>query len=282
MAWRNSATSSILDSEVLVNDCVVHFELGGGAVMPHGTLFHDVDALARGESKRHVLLHQQDRNAFPVQHLDDLADLRDHPRHQAFGGFIKKNDLRLEHHRPRDRKHLLLAPREGPAGLIATFGQYREITKDLREELLPASLAHPATIETGAQVLHDREKPENAPVFRNIGDPDPRQPVRRQAGDDASFVHNLAPTWTDEPHDRLERGALADAVAPEKANNLSPTHFQRDAMENVALAVVGVDVLNVDKGSSVAVRRVHVLRYTSCTRGLPWMSAGLPSASTRP
>ena len=51
----------------------------------------------------------------------------------------------------------------------------------------------------------------------------------------------------DEAHDGLERGALADAVAAEQADHLSRPDLQRDAVQDVALAVEGVDVLDRDQ-----------------------------------
>ena len=87
-------------------------------------LLHDVDALARLERQRHVLLDQQDGHALPVQHVDDLADLRHHARHQSFRRLVEQDDLGLQHHGARDRQHLLLAARERAAGLVASLGQH--------------------------------------------------------------------------------------------------------------------------------------------------------------
>ena len=42
-------------------------------VVAHRALLHEVDALAGLERQRHVLLDQQDGDALPVQHVDDLA-----------------------------------------------------------------------------------------------------------------------------------------------------------------------------------------------------------------
>src|SRR5262249_52768842 len=47
---------SISDPQVLVNDALVGAQLGGGGVVAHGALFHDVDAPGRVECQRDVLL----------------------------------------------------------------------------------------------------------------------------------------------------------------------------------------------------------------------------------
>src|SRR5215475_10417029 len=55
---RGRPTSS--HSQVLMDDGVVVAQVGGGGVVAHHALFHDVHALARLEGQRHVLLDQQD------------------------------------------------------------------------------------------------------------------------------------------------------------------------------------------------------------------------------
>ena len=109
-------------------------------VVADRALLHDVDALAGLQGQRHVLLDQQDRDAFAVQHVDDLPDLRDHARHQPFGRLVEQDDLGLEHHGAGDRQHLLLAARQRAAGLVAPLGQHREIGEHLVEQLLLARL----------------------------------------------------------------------------------------------------------------------------------------------
>jgi hypothetical protein len=64
----------------------------------------------------------------------------------------------------------------------------------------------------------------------------------------------------DETHDRLQRRALADAVAPEQAHDLAALHVERDAVQDMALAVIGVHVLDRDEGLHGRGIRRHVLR----------------------
>src|SRR5512135_1675398 len=99
--WKYWTTGSISHSQILLDERVVDFDVGGGASVPDGALLHDVDALARFQRQRHVLLDQEDRDALLVQHVDDIADLRHHPRHQALGRLVEQNDLRLQHHGAR-------------------------------------------------------------------------------------------------------------------------------------------------------------------------------------
>src|SRR5580704_3731524 len=157
--------SSILDSHILVDDRVVHAQLGSRGVVPDDALLHDVDPLAGLERQRDVLLDQQDRHVLLMQHIDDVADLGDHARHQAFRRLVQQDDLRLEHHRAGDGQHLLLAARERPSRLTAALGEDREVVIDLVEELLLPSLGHSAAIKAGAEILGDRQQAEDAPVL---------------------------------------------------------------------------------------------------------------------
>jgi hypothetical protein len=47
-----------------------------------------------------------------------------------------------------------------------------------------------------------------------------------------------------ETHDALEGGAFADTVASEQADHLAPAYLERHSIQDVALAVVGVQVLD--------------------------------------
>ena len=102
-------------------------------------------------------------------------------------------------------------------------------------------------VETGAQIFHHREQAENAAVFRHIADAEPRQLVRRQAGDVVAVEQHLALARLHQAHDGFERGAFADAVAAEQPDHLAGADLERDAVQDVALAVIGVHVLDQDE-----------------------------------
>src|SRR5436305_1890527 len=55
---KNERIAAILHSEILLDDVVVDLEVGRFGVMAYRALLHDVDALARFERQRHVLLDQ--------------------------------------------------------------------------------------------------------------------------------------------------------------------------------------------------------------------------------
>jgi hypothetical protein len=64
----------------------------------------------------------------------------------------------------------------------------------------------------------------------------------------------------DEPGDRLQRRALADAVPAEQPDHLAAADLERDTVQDVALAVIGVDVLDLEQRVERIIGRAHVLR----------------------
>ena len=48
----------------------------------------------------------------------------------------------------------------------------------------------------------------------------------------------------DDAHDRLQRRGLARAIAPEQRHDLALVHIERHAVENVRLAIPGLQVLD--------------------------------------
>src|SRR5438105_7631402 len=101
------------DSEVLVDDAGIRAQRRGGRMVAHRALLHDVHAVRYSQRERYVLLDEQDGHALPVQHADDVADLRDHARHETFRRLVQQDDARLQHHRASDGQHLLLAAGQG-------------------------------------------------------------------------------------------------------------------------------------------------------------------------
>jgi hypothetical protein len=65
---------------------------------------------------------------------------------------------------------------------------------------------------------------------------------------EGALAEDLVAAQADRPlavhqaHDRLDRGRAAGAVAPEQAHDLALAHVHVDAVQDVALAVVGVQV----------------------------------------
>ena len=85
---------------------------------------------------------------------DDVADLVDDVRLNAFGGLVEDQQRRLEHERAADRQLLLLPARQIAAAPLQHLLQHREQLEDPRRNRPRAVLAH---AEPDAQVLLDRQ-----------------------------------------------------------------------------------------------------------------------------
>jgi hypothetical protein len=64
----------------------------------------------------------------------------------------------------------------------------------------------------------------------------------------------------DEAHDRFKGRALADPVAAEQPYYLPHSDFERDPVQDMALAVIGVDLLDFDEWLDRSTARGHVFR----------------------
>src|ERR1700722_3020830 len=242
-----SSGISISNAEILVNHGVVHLQFRGQGMVTHHTLLDEIDAPAGFEGQWHVLFDKEDRDAFTTQHADDLQDLRHHARHQAFGRLVEQDDLGFEHHRAGDRQHLLLTARQRAADLVAPFRQDREELIHLVLQLLLSRPRDAVAIEPGAQVLDHRQQREHPAIFGHVADAEPRHPMRRQVNDRAALEQHVALAGMDEAGDRLQGRALADAVASQQPDHLAATDFERDAVEDVAFAVIGVDAVDLEE-----------------------------------
>ena len=194
-----------------------------------------------------------------MEHVDDPQDFGHHPGHQSLGRLIQQDNLRLQHHCARNGEHLLLATGERAAGLVAALGQYREIAVDLIQQFGLSSLAHTVAIEPRAEILGDRQQAKYPSIFGHIADPEPRQPMCRHMGDRPSLEEHATLARMDEAHDRLEGRALADPVAAEEAHHLALANFERHSVQDMALAVVGVDVFDFDERFARCTARTHFL-----------------------
>src|SRR5438552_3433994 len=238
MTWSTGIIGS--DSQVLVDDGGVGAQRRRGPVVADGALLHDVHAVRDVERERYVLLHEQDGHALLVKDIDDLADLRDHARHEALGRLVQQDDARLEHHRARDGEHLLLASRQRAARLVAPLGQDREALVHLVEERLPPRRGDLRPIEAGSEIFQHRQQAEDPAVLGHVADAHAGQPVGGQPCDVAAVEDDPSAGGAHDPHDGLERGGLADPVASQEPDHLAGAHLERHPVQDVRLRVIGV------------------------------------------
>src|SRR5262249_43246403 len=135
------------------------------------------------------------------------------------------------------------------------------------------------------QVLLDGETGDDPPIFGNQRNAAASRLECAQRGDRAPFENDVAAAQPRSscPGHRPQGGGLAGAVAAEQGEDLSSAHFERDALQDVALAVVGVQVAAAQERRSV--RGAHSVappRYASRTARSSRIACGAPRAMTRP
>jgi hypothetical protein len=138
-----------------------------------------------------------------------------------------------------DREHLLLAAGKRPRPLQPPL---LELGKQVIDELVPR-----AAVTFGeAQILLDAETGEDVAILGHVADAALDDPVGRELRDVVPRERH-PPAWPYQAHQRPQRRRLADAVAAEQRGDASLWHRKRDALKDVRLAEVDVQVANVEE-----------------------------------
>ncbi len=172
-------------------------------------------------------------------------DLADDLRGQALVGLVEEEKLEVAGEGPGHGQHLLLAAREGRGLLAAPLGEAREVRIDLLER--PAArLGHLGDDE----ILLDGQAGDDAAVLGHEADPGARRLVRPHEVQRLARQMDLAllELGIGGPGDGPEGRGLAGAVAAEQRHDLPLAHGEADALHDVALVVVGVDVAAGEEG----------------------------------
>ena len=95
------------------------------------------------------------------------------------------------------------------------------------------------------EILPHRETWEDVAVLGHIAEAQPGDAIARQPGDVAALEADDADR-RDLAHDGLDGRRAADAVAAEQADHLAGGDIEVDALQDVALAVVGVEIAHLE------------------------------------
>ena len=220
-----------------------------------------------------VLLDQQDRHLAAARQLADRAlDVLDDRRLDALGRLVEDQQLRPQRQRAADRELLLLAAGKIAAAPAQHVLQHR---KHLEDELRNAGAAL-LRGEAHLQVLVDGEPRKDLAALRHVAD---AEAARAYGGSAAMFAFveaDVARAHRQQPHQALEQRRLADAVAAEQRRALAGGHLERHVAQDVAAAVVLVEVRDGKHGFMLAAQKdfddLLVLLHLRIE----------PSASTRP
>src|SRR5438445_9849336 len=231
-----------LDAEIVVQLAHAGFELRVGNHVHHPAVLHHVVAIGDGGREPKVLLHEQHGETLALEPPQGGADLLDDDGRQPLGRLVEQQEPGPGPQDAADREHLLLA-----AGQRGSAGP--EPITEVREEAVDRVEPQPAGTHDRRQqeVLLDGEAREDAALLRAEGDPQARDPVRRQGDELAAREPNGAAAATHDPHDRFQGGRLARAVATEERHHLARANLEIDAVEDVRLAVPGVEIVDPEQ-----------------------------------
>ena len=190
-----------------------------------------------------VLLRDHDGQPLGLQLEDRIGHLFHDDRGDAFRRFVQQQQGRVAHQGPCDGQHLLFAARH----LLATVGAaFCEVGEDL-EQLLDGPVGRVLAFGLAAdlQVFHHRQVGEDAAILGDIADAGLGDAVGRLAHQVIVLEHHPARTRADQLHHRFHRCGLARTVAAQKCHDLAPAHLERQAVQDVGLAVIAVNAFDV-------------------------------------
>src|SRR5436190_5021345 len=120
--------------------------------------------------------------------------------------------------------------------------QLREQLEDPRQR--PVTGAGAAG-ESG-QILAHGKAWENAALLRHKTEAKPREGVRRQRSDIAPVVSDASGPRMQVAHHGEDGRGLTGAVSPQQADHLALAYRERYAMQDMAVAVIRVDILELE------------------------------------
>src|SRR5215831_14509956 len=154
-----------------------------------------------------------------------------------------------------DGEHLLLAAAERGTGMIDALGELRKFLEHLvevpaliRSALFRRSLQAGEHAGRQQQVLAHAERAENPPALRHDRNAILRNRVGRLSAQRAPAIDDIAGAWRRKPGNRTDQCRLAHAVAAEDGRDAPLAQGEADALQDVAVPIVGVNLGNREQG----------------------------------
>src|SRR5919108_542272 len=239
------------------------------------TLVEDDGVAREAMDDAEVLLDQQDRR--------NLGRVLEHPRHlgdevwgEPLRRLVDQEEPVVVQERARNRDHLLLAAGERPSTLT-------RLRPERREKVVDEVVARRAVALGEAKVLLYRQAREDVAVLGYVADPAENDPVRRESGDIGASGRDPPPP-RGEAHDRPQRRRLADAVSAQQRSHATLGHREGDALEDVRLAEMNVEVRDLEERLALGRDRAHngSPTYAACTVSFDMTFCGVSHASNAP
>ena len=177
-----------------------------------------------------------------MQLPDDSEDLSHQNGGKAHRGLVQHQQLGVADQRPAHSQHLLLAAGERPRHLIPPLLQAGEAGEDILQ-LLTGGLF--VKVGPHLQVLQHRHLLEDTAALRHVGQPLICQIVAGGVGDVLPQKLDAAGTGVHHAGDGFQGGGFSGAVGADQGHHLAGAHLEGDVLQCMDLAVVDVDILNL-------------------------------------
>ena len=209
-----------------------------------GDHVHEIDQLER---QRGVLLDQQNGQPLLLELGDRLPQALDDDRRQPFRRLVHDQAIGIGHQPAADGEHLLLAAGQRLGALAPALAQPRK----QRIDPLQAPAVALGAVPGDQEIVLDAERRKHPAALRHQPDAAAHDGERRIAGDVGTLEIDLAAARRREADDGIDDGGLADAVPAEQAENLALLELKRQALQHIGVAVIGMDVLDVEDRHAV-------------------------------
>src|SRR2546426_4975287 len=235
----NSGAAS--DPQVARLDLFVAQELVRAGLVDDLALAHEVDVVGDAEGEGEVLLDDQDGRAPGLEPAQNAPELSHQERREPLRGLVHQENVGVAHQRPPAGEHLLLAAGELVAAVPEALAQPRE------------ELEHPIEAPAGAvagaladlEMLADTERREDAPALRDQPHAPAGDLVRSETRDVLAAQEDAPSPRRREADDGADESRLAHPVATEDGHDLPLAQAQGQTLQDIALPVVRVDVLDL-------------------------------------
>ncbi len=146
----------------------------------------------------------------------------------------------------RNRQHLLFSARERHALLIETFLQAREGFGDLVDRCALLDLAA-GRDQTEPQILAHGQAGDDAALLGHVSEAEMEALMRAERQQLPACEAHAACRLRHQAHHRPQCRRFAGTVAADQGDDLTPVHVQGDAVEDMACAIPGMEIVDFEQ-----------------------------------
>ena len=198
-----------------------------------------------GDLERHVgvLLDEQNGRPLAVYLYDPIKDVLHQDGRQSHRRLVHQQQPWAGHHSAAGSQHLLLTATQSSPHLAPALLEAREERKDVLQ-ILGNGRAVVTGVGAHIQILGDGQLGKNSAPFGYHGHALVDDLVGLVGGHILIFEKDLALARLEQPADGAQRRRLASAVSADQCHDLAFLDGERDSLQGVDVAIVGVYVIN--------------------------------------